>query len=687
MSYRLALAGAVLGGSLLAFSGITLGHGGTYRGPGDTVPPAGGNPGTGGPKPGGPTTPGGGGPAGPNTGPPSGPVTGPPGGATPTPTGGGPQTPGGMNLGPDLSSWTFWWGFNREKYLQLKAQIGKQDGIATGGDEDALIGGKGGRTSMRPTPEQVTREVLPALKEALEKETNRDIITGSLIALAKIGQEQQIMVDIFKKFLSSNDQEVAETALLAFGILADQEGIPVLVDFFEDTDNARKLAGGKREIPHRSRTFAAYGLGLIGARSVDADVRNKVQGTLLKFLENDGSKRAAQKDLRVATIVALGLVEDPERKAVAALQKYFDDNRKKEEIICAHVPNAIARLLSKAPANERGAYVQQMIAELAEKGRSGDKEMRASMAQAIGMLTRADDSFAKKAVEVIQDKIENELSKNNLLAYFGMIAIGQIAGSGEPGSDFEKFLLTKAQAAGGKVMTRAWAALSLGVEGFDQINRKVPVTPNPKVGETLVNMVQEIKDAEQLGAYAIAIGLLKYQPGAAQLTRLLGSVKSDEYRGYFATALGLMGEKESVKQIQELVKNSVRRPELLRECAIALGLLSDKSIVPNLLKIMSDKENKTLAVQAAVATALGYVGDHRAVETKDPKDLTLPRMLRDANKELSAESRAFAAVALGLVCDKEDFPWNFKVSTDLNYTATVETLNDQGTQTGILNIL
>lgn len=686
---RLAVAGTLLGASLVVFSGLSFAHGGTYRGPGDTVPPGSGGPGTGGPKPGGPSSPGPSGPGGPSTPGPSGPATPPPGG-TPTPQGpGGPFT-GGLQ-GPDLSAWTFWWGFNREKYLQLKAQIAKVEGVITGGvDDDLLRGGSGsaGRESMRPSADQITRLAIPALKEALEKETNRDIVTGAMIALAKIGSDAQQSIEIFKKFMKSGDQEVAETAVLVLGIMAAPEGVPILIDFYEDTEKARQICG-QREVPPRSRTFAAYGLGLTGARN--ADVRDKVQSTLLKFLEGEGAKRAAQKDLRVGTVISLGLIPDPERKAVAALQKYFDENRKREDVICAHVPNAIARLLAKEPANERGAYVQALTAELAGKGSAQEKFIRQSMAQAIGMLTTAEDPFAKKAVEVLQDKIDNELSKNNLLAYFGMIALGQIAGTDAPGNAIEKYLLTKAQAQGGKVMTRAWGALSLGVMGFAQANRKEnQAKPSDGIGEALVAMMRDIKDPEQLSAYAVGIGLLRYQPGAEQLKKcFFESVKDDTYRGYFATGLGLMGDKDkgTLEKIKDVVKNATRRPELLRECAISLGLLGDKDVVPTLMNILGSKESNTLAVQAAVATALGFVGDYRAIESKDPKDTTLPSMLRDEKKELSAESRAFAAVAIGLVCDKEDLPWNFKISTDLNYTAAVDTLNNQSLQTGILNLL
>ena len=48
-------------------------------------------------------------------------------------------------------------------------------------------------------------------------------------------------------------------------------------------------------------------------------------------------------------------------------------------------------------------------------------------------------------------------------------------------------------------------------------------------------------------------------------------------------------------------------------------------------------------------------------------------------------SRAFSAVALGLVGDKEQVPWNSKIAANTNYRANVETLT--GSSTGILDIL
>lgn len=99
--------GALLATCALCMPSTIFAHGGTYRGPGDTVPPGGGGGGNGG----GGTTPGG--PSGPSN-------PGPGGGTTPGPTGPGPTGNGPTNgpntgsqaIGVDLTNWQFWWGFN-----------------------------------------------------------------------------------------------------------------------------------------------------------------------------------------------------------------------------------------------------------------------------------------------------------------------------------------------------------------------------------------------------------------------------------------------------------------------------------------------------------------------------------------------------------------------------------------------
>jgi hypothetical protein len=116
---KLLLAAAALAAGSLCLQDISTGHGGTYRGPGDTVPPGGGGGGGGGgpavPGPVGPTGPGPAGPAGPGQTGGSAPTGGMIAGATSQAT-----TGLGSEVGGGLPRWRFWWEFNKDPYLNLK---------------------------------------------------------------------------------------------------------------------------------------------------------------------------------------------------------------------------------------------------------------------------------------------------------------------------------------------------------------------------------------------------------------------------------------------------------------------------------------------------------------------------------------------------------------------------------------
>ncbi len=180
---KLVLLGTLLVAGSLGLQDISIGHGGTYRGPGDTVPPGGGGGGGSGPTAPGPSGPSAGGPSGPST-----PAPGSPGVPTGGPASGpAPVVTGGSAGGADLTLWEFWWEFNKDPYLNLKAAI--HSGIITGSDDFFL--GRGAQSqskdSLKPSEAAIREKVVPALKEALEKETNNDIVTGAMMALAKIG--------------------------------------------------------------------------------------------------------------------------------------------------------------------------------------------------------------------------------------------------------------------------------------------------------------------------------------------------------------------------------------------------------------------------------------------------------------------------------------------------------------------
>ena len=88
------------------------------------------------------------------------------------------------------------------------------------------------------------------------------------------------------------------------------------------------------------------------------------------------------------------------------------------------------------------------------------------------------------------------------------------------------------------------------------------------------------------------------------------------------------------------------------------------------------QDSDSTAVLSSVAMALGEVGDRRSI---DP----LIKTLQDRERTFLA--KAFAAVALGGIGDKDPLPWNTLLASGMNYMATVDTLTNGST--GVLDIL
>ena len=220
---------------------------------------------------------------------------------------------------------------------------------------------------------------------------------------------------------------------------------------------------------------------------------------------------------------------------------------------------------------------------------------------------------------------------------------------------------------------KPWAGLAIGVQAWDLAEAGEALDSG-----TVLALQAATKDCRRpadMGAYALGLGMSKSVDAIPTLVEKLDFFTgSDEARGYCCVALGLIGDPRPVEQIQQLIEESKYRPDLLKQAAIALGLLGDKQIVPKLVDMLGNA--KGMATQAAIASALGQIGDRNSIEP-------LVDMLNSS--KMTDSARGFAAVALGIVCDKEMLPWNTKIGQNINYRANSSTLTGAGT--GILDIL
>lgn len=639
-------------------------HGGQYRGPAPVpvaIPmprvPAG-------PPPGGPKT---GGPLPPAAAPRPPALPGPPA----VPPGAAPVTPGpGPDTTLDLTRWDLWWEFNKDPFVQRRAF----EGGPISGSDDYYLGHR--RAGVHDDVLAVTKvdrvdRIVPALAKLLASERNRDITSACLVALGKVGQDA-VGVDleaVLAERIARDDQEVRETAVLALGIAGRQRALPILAGLLRDDEEGRRLVG-RSEVTGRTRAFAAYALGMLALRSDQASERQQVHDLLVPLLRQEYTNH---RELRVAVVTALGLMRQAAGSStqrlvwqtadelMAFLQRDLGSG---EEVVQAHAPIAIARLLGRGNSELHQRSQEALVAVLVDKPRRGPA-IQQSAAIALGELVEiGSGAVAEASVQALRQYYER--GHDRMARNFALIALGRIGGDASRQWLLQSFVRIN------RSYERAWLALALGLVGARAADANNPDVP---VAQLLLEELEQQSNQEVRCALAVAVGLCRHLDAAPRMQALLRNHEgNDRLAGYLAIGLGLLGDQSSVPLLTAILERSLRRPLLLQQCAIALGRLGDRGAAMQLVRMM--QENDSVAVLAALAGGLGRIGDRRAIEP-------LCQMLGD--EELTKLARAFVAAALGAIGDKEPLRWNVPLAVDCNYAAAVDTLTNGAS--GILDIL
>jgi len=646
-TYRLAL-------GLLALLPPAFGaHGGVYRGPGSTVGP---------------------------------------GGATAG--GAGAASAGAADTDP--AGWSLWWGLNRDRFLNLKDAIFGEL-VVTGTDDFFLGHGERSaeRARGRPGEAAIRAEVVPALLGALEGAKDVDLITGTLLALAKIGEGSgdPAIAPVLRTYLRHKNQEVHETAAVALGVLAAPESAPLLVDVLLDTPLGQAHTGRPR-VPYRTRAFAAYGLGLIGYRSTSEAIRAYAVHSLAKALDAPPESTV---DVPVACVLSLGLVRladgalpegngapepgeplAPSRSRQAQIRYLLDLYAAKttDRRVRAHIPVAVARLAHGAEPSLKDEATPLFTAGIARRSRE-DAIVQQGIVHGLALLGDDDDDPEDVAIRAaLKDAVEDG---GRLARHLALLALARTAGrrgespAGPALADVRGYLALRLGR--GTTLVRPWAGLALGM--LERGRQDLGEIAAP---ESLLALRAALEDAAgpvERGAYATALGLTR-DAGAAELLRPYIVGEDENLRGQAAVALGLIGDRASIPALQAVVTSDLNRYRagLLREAAIALALLGDREASDYLVERLESASH--MMEQVSFASALGFVGDAK----------TIPALVEIVKDERRSETtRAFSAVALGIICDKESLPWSAKLAADVSWWEAPTTLIDPGGGKGILDLL
>jgi HEAT repeat protein len=602
----------------------------------------------------------------------------------------GPMTPFGMAM--DISGWDWWWLYNHEPYLDLKTRV-LTGAPGTGSDEFFL--GHGTRhvpEGMIPDDDDRRTIVGPALQRVIETEKSDRVLCDAMIALATLHpvyapSGEQSMKELFSTRLAHSSQKVVEFAVLALGLMAEPDCVPILCDIAEGGEGARRWLR-RSSVPARIRSLAALAVGVVGTRCEREDVRRYIVSRLARILQE---KRTASPDLFVACVTSIGLSPlSPRRRAIEAgvtespassregqvkLLADLLNDRRRHEYVRAHIPKALGLLVRGTDGAAKEICARSLLGVLSS-GRKDKRLVRHGVVEGLGLVGDSDDDEIDLEIRrVLHRSMRNGDTFQRQLTLIAIALVSSRPGSGEGerlgGLKSERGYLLE-QLVRGKSRIQPWAALALGLQGFH--GRESDSPPPDVVLRTLRTTMEDVASPVDVGAWCVALGLCGDLDSAPALRERLTSVNDDAALGRVAVSLGLLNDRQAKPQLRQLVAGASFRPTILREGSIGLALLGDKQVIDDLLETL--RSRRSLAIQSAAVTSLGFVADKRAIAP-------LAELLEDPEqRELT---RAYAAIALGTICERHPLSWATLYSCHFNYEAATETLISRA-GTGILDM-
>ncbi|MFT7667930.1 MAG: HEAT repeat protein [Planctomycetota bacterium] len=599
----------------------------------------------------------------------------------------------------DFTRWEAWWSFNSEEFLGFSSRGEGEDAAVGSGDYFISRGElQAAARGNLPSKKTIGEVILPALSDVLTGEKSDVIVQSAILALARVAgnaapEDISEVEPLLLQMLNSDNQGVVDTAVVALGILSKSESIDLLKAILSDDPMGRKLLGAEGGVSVRTRAFAAFSLGQIGNHKENASRREEIVEALWLTCE---LPRQATRDLRVAAVMAMGLVpleidtsvafhvshasRAPRNRSeqIAYLLDFFTSSKDRDrpELVRAFAPNSICNLL-QGVADE--SIKQQVVALFApyvtKRGNVGTRELRQSVVTAFGLLGDLDgDSEDILVRERLMDASRNS---DTLVKHLCVMALGRIGGRPGQGMDalaglssVREFLTDSLF--DGQTQLRPWAGLAIGVMEGGLIRKSL--APSSYSLKALRSALRDARGSSEQAAYSLACGLAGDLDAEALLLETFEQLSDDYVRGYAALALGMMKSDRARVVLRTELEGAEYHEALLENCAMALGMLRDAEAVGSLILMLAKAKSST--TQASIAYALGLIGDEHSV---DP----LVAVLK--NTSLADLPRSSAAIALGIVGDGDRLPWNAIYAANINYSATTETLSN-GAGSGLLDM-
>ncbi|MBL8901363.1 MAG: HEAT repeat domain-containing protein [Planctomycetes bacterium] len=522
-----------------------------------------------------------------------------------SPSPGGGFGPGGPSEDAfeGYERWEFWWEIQKDVLLR-SLDGSRRDFLDTRQSESGMAG-----TDVVDAA-YVRERILPALKDILEKSTDRDLRAAALASLGRLGSPEA--VELLAKAAAAGPLEERRQAILGLGQIDHPKATIALLGVFRDTHERVEL-----------RSQAALALSLYGKREI------------MRILAAEFEARATveqlvgeQEQFVVAIATALGLGDSSSRST--------------------SVPLLVRKIseLARLEGRSRGARV----AMLASLGKLGDPSALPTLVDALGdedvEIARAaalslGDTGAKDAVPALLAFLADDGADLQARG-FSCISLGKL---GTPAA----LEALRAHLSSRRSRTvPSFAALGLGLAR--------DYASAPALREVLMR-----KSEDQLrGAFALALGMLRDQASTEPLLAILERGTCDEdLRGYAAVALGMIRPVGGFDRMLTFAQRDRSRLEgVHRGLTLALGLWGDVRAMPYLLSAL--REESRTSVRANAIQALGMLRSRSAIDS-------LCDVLVEAPSRKHPEERTYAAAALGALGQKSTVPLYAYAFHGVNY--------------------
>ena len=592
----------------------------------------------------------------------------------------------------DATAWQLWWEFNGAPYVDWRSidtrarRTGSRDFFLGQGQRDPST------TGARATPEDVQWEIVPALETVLRAGGDVELVRATILANARASRatDGASLKHSLGHFLEHNDTaRIRRAAAASLGILGDPASAGALVDIAIDSTAGRRSCGGG-EIDLALREHALYGLALL-APIAGPEVRRMITDNLIALVDREDDA-----ELRAAAVYALGFAPLPasggRARCTCGSHEVADVARHVEgqvtwlirvvhdedegALVRARATESLARLVS-APATDASARLKEDVADLLIKALDERSRVSASTRRsAVLGLARIGDADGDAIDDWIRWALHRSLSRGDPLEKrFALMGMARIAG--RPGQGAVPFAATDElrshlvhHLASGRKDLRPWAALSLGVLGHWLRASGAPTSED--VDRSLRAALRNCRRADELGAYALAVGLRRDSEAGASLLEKLERTRDPGARGYVALAIGLLEDRTALRPLREILVDADTDPHLRRSVGWSLGMLRDPAVVPTLIGSLDGEE---LELTTGVVSALGRIGDARSIEV-------LTDLFEDP--ETADALRTVVATALGRMSDPDPVDWRSRLASGINYVASPASLTNPG-GTGLLD--